>query len=79
MKAKKEETKKVKKITKDTKKAPKKQSFWKGLKIELKKVKWPEKKEVIKYTLATIIFVVVFVLLFALLNLFMSYIKGLFA
>lgn len=60
------------------KKQAKKQSFFKGVKSELKKVKWPEKKEVVKYTIATVIFIVIFILLFALLNLVLSAVKGLF-
>lgn len=59
------------------KKQASKQSFFKGVKSELKKVKWPERKDVIKYTIATIVFIVVFVLLFALLDLALSFVKGL--
>lgn len=61
------------------KEASKKQSFFKGIKSELKKVKWPEKKEVVKYTIATIAFVLLFVLLFAALDLALSFVKGLFS
>ncbi len=60
------------------KESVKKQSFFKLIKSELKKVKWPEKKEVVKFTIATIAFILIFVLLFALLNLAMSVIKGMF-
>lgn len=67
---------KEKKVKK--KESVKKQSFFKSIKSELKKVKWPEKKEVVKYTIATIAFILIFVLLFALLNLAMSVIKGMF-
>lgn len=70
--------KKSKKKESTKKQTVKKQSFFKGVKNELKKVKWPEKKEVVKYTIATIIFVLIFVLLFAVLNLAISVIKGLF-
>lgn len=55
-----------------------KKSFFKEVKAELKKVKWPEKQEVIKYTIATIVFVIILVALFMILNLGMSVIKGLF-
>lgn len=61
------------------KKSKKKQSFFKLVKSELKKVKWPERKEVIKYTVATIMFIVVFVLLFSVLDLGLSFVKGLFS
>ena len=49
-----------------------------GLKKEIKQVKWPTFKEVVKYTIATVIFIIVFVVFFVLINLFMAYIKGLF-
>ena len=61
------------------KESSKKQSFFKGVKSELKKVKWPAKKEVVKYTIATIVFVLLFVLLFAVLDLALSFVKGLFS
>lgn len=63
---------------KSKKKAPKvkKESFFVGVKSELSKVKWPTKKEVLKYTVATIVFVVILVLFFILMSLIMSFIKG---
>jgi preprotein translocase SecE subunit len=64
---KKEKTKKEKK---------KKESYIKGVRKELKLVKWPTFKEVIKYTLATIVFCVVLSCLFMLLNLLLSVVKG---
>ena len=60
------------------KESSKKQSFFKGVKLELKKVKWPDKKDVLKYTIATIGFIILFVILFAVLDLALSYVKGLF-
>ena len=60
------------------KKQTKKQSFFKGVKSELKKVKWPERKERVKYTIATVIFIIIFVALFAVLDLALSFVKGLF-
>lgn len=69
----------AKKELKETKKkkAPKvkKESYMAGVTSELKKVKWPSKNEVIKYTVATIVFVLVLVIFFLLLNLGMSIIK----
>jgi len=47
-------------------------------KFELKKVKWPSKKEVLKYTFATIMFVLVLVGFFILMSLLMSVIRGAF-
>lgn len=75
--------KEEKKITKTkntkTKTKKKKQSFFKGVKAELSKVVWPKKNEVLKYTIATIGFVVILVLFFLLLNLLLSVVKGIFA
>jgi len=85
-----DETKKQEKKVKDTKNTPKKkdikkserktpkESYFAGVKVELSKVKWPSKKEVFKYTIATILFVVVLVLFFLLMSLIMSGIKGAF-
>ncbi len=68
-------TKKEKK--KEEKKAPK-ESYFEGVRQEMSKVKWPSKKEVIKYTIATIVFMVVLVGFFILMSLLMSWIKGAF-
>lgn len=56
----------------------KKSNYFKEVGKELKKVKWPEKKEVLKYTISTVIFVVVVVGFFILLNMGMSGLKGMF-
>ena len=76
--AKVKETKKkdVKKKVKEVKKTS--ESYITGVRKEMKQVKWPTFKEVIKYTVATIIFIAVFVLFFQLINLIMAYVKGLF-
>ena len=75
------------KIAKDTKKVNekkpkekknKKESYIKGVKKELKLVKWPDAKEIIKYTIATIVFCIILVVFFELLNVILAYIKGLF-
>ena len=72
--------KNVKKV--NTKKKEKnnkpKEKFTEGMKKELKLVKWPSVKEILKYTLATILFCVVLVAFFELLNLAMAWIKGMF-
>ncbi|MBQ9833868.1 MAG: preprotein translocase subunit SecE [Bacilli bacterium] len=67
------------KNTKNTKSKKKKQSFFKAVKTELSKVVWPKKNEVLKYTIATIVFVVILIVFFLLLNLGLSVIKGIFA
>lgn len=74
---KKDTIKKVEKKKKEKKKTTK-EGFFKGLRKELKQVKWPSFKDIVKYTLATIIFCIVFVAFFMLLNALMAYVKGLF-
>ena len=64
------DTKKVKK------KKTKKENYFVGVKSEMAKVKWPSKKEVFKYTLSTIVFIIVLVVFFILMSLIMSLIKG---
>ena len=71
---KKKDQKKVKK-QKNTKK---KEGFFKGIKLELKKVTWPSKKEVLKYSIATLIFCIVVMAFFQLLDLGLSVVKGVF-
>ena len=67
----KEETKKVetKKVQKKTVKKEKKvstpkKSFIKEVKDELKKVKWPSKEDMLKYSIATLAFIIIFGLYF---------------
>ena len=64
------------KSKKVAKKKTKKEPFLKSVKNEMKLVKWPPWKEVLKNTIATIVLVVVIVLFFLLLNFILSYIKG---
>lgn len=73
--------KQAKKQPKEKKKALKKvknESFFKGIKRELKLVKWPTIKEILKYTIATIILCIIFVAFFLCLNGLMAYVKGMF-
>lgn len=72
------EKKAVKKVKPTKKTVKKKESFFKAVKKELAKVKWPKMSEVIKYTVATIVLILVVLLFFSLLNLLLSFIKGLF-
>lgn len=69
------ETNKKKKV-KTTKK--KKESIFTGVKREMKKVTWPSKKDIIKYSVATLVFCIVVMIFFQLLNLGLSVIKGVF-
>ena len=67
--------KKVKTVKKAKTKAPK-ESYLKGVKKEMKLVKWPTFKEVSKYTIATVIMCLVVCGFFLLLNLLLSLVKG---
>lgn len=69
--------KKVETKTKETKKKTKKQSWIKSVFKEVSKVKWPSKKEMIKYSVATIVFVIFFAGFFYLIELAMALLKSL--
>lgn len=73
-----EKTKNVKKVktVKKAKSKALKESYLKGVKKEMKLVKWPTFKEVIKYTIATVIMCLVVCGFFLLLNLLLSLVKG---
>ena len=80
----KNETKKKEKIKepkKDNKKVVKAQKikktgFMKEVRNEVKKVKWPSKKDMIKYSIATIVFVIFFGLFFYLIDLILALLKA---
>ena len=76
----KESQKNVEKVKKQVKKQPKKKEKKEGLitgiKKEVKLVKWPEKKEIIKYTISTLVFCIVVALFFVLLTYLLSVVKG---
>lgn len=75
---KKVETKKITKKNvnkKEVKKAPK-SSFFKEVKAEFFKIKWPTKKDMFKYSIATIVFVIFFALFFYLIDLVMALLKA---
>ena len=50
----------------------------KGIKAELKKVTWPSKKDIIKYSIATLVFCIILMLFFQLLDFGLSVVKGVF-
>lgn len=52
-------------------------NFFKEVKKELEKVKWPSKKDMVKYSIATISFVIFFALFFQCIVLIMALIEGL--
>lgn len=69
----KKDDKKKKNSKKDNKKDEKKpavakESWWHGVKSEFKKVRWPNRKEMIKYSIATISFILFFALFFYLIE-----------
>lgn len=66
-----------KKTKKNERKTPK-ENYFVGVRNELSKVKWPSKKEVFKYTMATIVFVLILVGFFLLMSALMAWIRGLF-
>ena len=79
----KKEVKKETKIKKQTKKNTKKkeikkpqEGYFKQVRKEMKLVKWPSAKDVLKYTISTIVFCAILCGIFMLLNLIMSIIKG---
>ena len=55
---------------------PKKESYVKQVSKELKLVKWPSFKEVLKYTISTIVMCLLLCALFMGLNLLLSIVKG---
>lgn len=56
----------------------KKESYFKKMKKEIALVKWPTAKEVLKYSITTISLCIFIVLFFVVLNLLLSFIKGMF-
>ncbi|MEG2311125.1 MAG: preprotein translocase subunit SecE [Bacilli bacterium] len=73
----KKEVTKPKKVIKEKKVV--KESFFTGVKKEMKKVRWPIKKEMIKYSIATLIFIIFFALFFTLGDLIIAGVKMLVA
>lgn len=78
-KKKKETTKEVKKDNK--KKVVKKEAkvkkpgFFKEVRTEMSKVKWPSRKDMVKYSIATIVFVIFFALFFYAIDLVLALLK----
>ena len=82
-KTKKEETKKVeKKIEKETVKKNllvKFRIFCHGVKSEFEKIHWPSKKDMIKYSIATLCFIVFMSVFFYLIDVIFALVQSLFA
>lgn len=73
---KKVEKKQVKKVEKvKPKKKEKQESFFTGVRKEMRKVRWPLKKEMIKYSIATLSFIIFFALFFGLADLIIAGVK----
>ncbi len=53
-----------------------KDNYFKQVRLEMKQVVFPKKKEVLKYTCATIVIVLLMIGFFELVNLVLSIIKG---
>lgn len=66
--------KKIEKIQKKEKKdkTSKKESYFQGVKKELSKVVWPSKKNMIKYSVAAISFIVFFAVFFYIIEIIMA-------
>ena len=63
-------------LTKKTKKSLGIIRFFKEVKNEISKVKWPSKKDMIKYSLATIVFILFFAIFFYLIDLIIALLKA---
>ena len=74
------EKKKDNKKEKKTKKAVKasKPSLLSGVRSEMAKVKWPSKKDMVKYSIATIVFVIFFAIFFYCIDLLLALLKEVF-
>lgn len=70
--------KKIKKLNnkKNRKKHGKIFNFFKEVKVEVSKVKWPSKKNMVKYSVATIIFILFFAIFFYLIDLVIALLKA---
>ena len=63
---------------KEKNKKVKKESFLKSTKNEMKKVIWPNAKEVAKFSIITLCMIGFFMIFFVLIDLLASFVKGLF-
>lgn len=52
--------------------------FFIGVKSEMKKVRWPLKKEMIKYSIATVVFVIFFCMIFSLTDIIIAGLRTMF-
>ena len=73
---KKDDKKKTTKKNKKVKKHSKIYTFFKEVKSEMAKVKWSSKKDMVKYSIATIVFVIFFALFFYAIDLIIALLKA---
>ena len=73
-----EYTKEPKKKDKQNKVVKTRKGLFSGVRSEMAKVKWPNKKDMIKYSIATIVFVIFFALFFYLIDLLLALLKEVF-
>lgn len=52
-------------------------NFFSGVKTEWKRVKWPSKKDVVKYSIATIVFIISCALFFYLIDIILAFLHTL--
>ena len=50
-------------------------NFFSNVKKEVSKVKWPTRKNMVKYTLITVVFIVFFAVFFLVLDFIIAYLK----
>ncbi len=79
------ENEKEKENKKMTSKKSEKKSLWvrfrifcHGVKSEISKVHWPSKKELVRYSIATIIFIIFLALFFYLIDIIFAFVQALF-
>ena len=83
----KKETKKVEKVTKPKKEKDKKKKglfekiilFFKGVKAEIGKIHWTTKEDMVKYSIATVLFIIFCSLYFYLIDVLFALFQSLFA
>ena len=63
-------------MVKEKSKSVNKDSYFKQVKKELSKVKWPSKKELIKYSVTTLCFILFFALFFFGIETLFAFIEG---
>ena len=63
-------------MVKEKKQDVQKESYFEQVKKELKKVKWPSKKELIKYSVTTLCFILFFALFFFGIETLFAFIEG---